>query len=241
MKNGTARDCFATRFLRAPETKSYGQTQTYFALGSLMEAGSDTSRMTISQVMAAAVLDKRWVHTARAALDKVCGGGDSDSGSLRLPNFDDRADLPYITATVKEAFRWRPFAEIGVPHMLVQDDEYEGYRFPAGTLFTWNATAIALDPSEYEQPERFWPERFLNDDLDHVLKGHWSFGPGNVCSCSAVQFSLSDTVQDDVCAPGTTWENRTCGSWWLDCSTASISRASRYATPSFTISLRTTN
>lgn len=173
MKNGTAKDCFATRFLKAPETKNYGQTQTYFALGSLMEAGSDTSRMTISQVMAAAVLDKRWVVTAREALDKVCG-----KNGERLPTFDDRGDLQYITATVKEAFRWRPFAEIGVPHLLIQDDEYEGYKFPAGTLFTWNATAIALDPREYEQPERFWPERFLNDELDHPLKGHWSFGPG---------------------------------------------------------------
>lgn len=173
MKDGTAKDCFATRFLRSPDTKDYGRTQTLFALGSLMEAGSDTSRMTISQVVAAAVLDRRWVETAQQALDKVCG-----SNAERLPTFEDRKDLPYITAAVKEAFRWRPFAEIGVPHVLIQDDEYEGYKFPAGTLFTWNATAIALDPNEYEQPERFWPERFLTDDLDHVLKGHWSFGPG---------------------------------------------------------------
>lgn len=139
----------------------------------MMEAGSDTSRMTISQVIAATVLDRRWVVTAREALDKVCGGN-----AERLPTFDDRIDLPYTTATVKEAFRWRPFAEIGVPHLLIQDDEYEGYKFPAGTLFTWNATAIAMDPREYDEPERFWPERFLNGDLDHVLKGHWSFGPG---------------------------------------------------------------
>lgn len=183
MKDGTAKDCFATRFLRSPDTKDYGRTQTLFALGSLMEAGSDTSRMTISQVVAAAVLDKRWVETAQQALDKVCG-----SNAERLPTFEDRKDLPYITAAVKEAFRWRPFAEIGVPHVLIQDDEYEGYKFPAGTLFTWNATAIALDPNEYEQPERFWPERFLTGDLDHVLKGHWSFGPGK----QAIPYHFND-------------------------------------------------
>jgi cytochrome P450 len=178
MKNGSARDCFATRFLREPETKKYGQTQTYFALGSLMEAGSDTSRMTISQMMAAAILDKRWVITAREELDRICG-----KNAERLPTFDDRPQMRYLSAVTKEAFRWRPFAEIGVPHMLTQDDEYEGYKFPAGTLFTWNSMAIAQDPKEYEEPERFWPERFLNDDLDHVLKGHWSFGPGRrVCS-----------------------------------------------------------
>jgi cytochrome P450 len=178
MAEGNARDCFAVRFLKDPSTKDYGATQTYFALGSLMEAGSDTSRMTISQVMAAAATDKRWVVTAREALDRVCGPAGASAINMRLPNFDDRPELEYITATVKEAFRWRPFAEIGLPTMLIQDDEYEGYKFPKGTLFTWNAMAIALDEREYEQAERFWPERFLNGDLNNVMKGHWSFGPG---------------------------------------------------------------
>lgn len=151
----------------------YGEAQQMFALGSLMEAGSDTSRMTISQILAAAATDNRWVKTAQKQLDAVCG-----ANAVRLPTFQDRPNLPYITATTKEGFRWRPFAEIGVPHVLIKDDEYEGYKFPAGTLFTWNAWNIALSPDEYEEPERFWPERFLNSDLENVLKGHLSFGPG---------------------------------------------------------------
>ena len=177
MAAGTARDCFAVRFRKDPSTRNYGYKQTYLSLDSLMEAGSDTSRMTVSQVMAAACLDKRWVRTAQEVLDKCCANAES------LPGFEDRDQLSYITATVKEAFRWRPFAEIGLPHMLIQDDEYEGYKFPAGTLFTWNATAIAMDPREYDEPERFWPERFMNEDVNNVLKGHWSFGPGRrMCS-----------------------------------------------------------
>lgn len=74
-------------------------------------------------------------------------------------------------------------AQIGFPTMLIQDDEYEGYKFPKGTVFTWNAMAISLDEKEYEEPMRFWPERFLNEDLDNVMKGLWSFGPGRrACS-----------------------------------------------------------
>ena len=178
MEAGTVPPCFATQFLKDPLTKNYGEEQTYFALGSIMEAGSDTSRMTVSQVMAAAASDKRWVITAREALDACCG-----ANAEKLPDFSDRPQLTYITATVKEAFRWRPFAEIGLPTMVIQDDEYEGYKWPKGTVFTWNATAIALDPREYEEPERFWPERFMNNDVNNVLKGHWSFGPGRrMCS-----------------------------------------------------------
>ncbi|TVY82299.1 Cytochrome P450 monooxygenase patI [Lachnellula suecica] len=178
MKAGTARDCYATRFMSSPEASKFGETQLLFSLGSIMEAGSDTSRMAISQIICAAVLDASWVRTARAALDVVCG-----SNAERLPEFSDRPKLRYLTAVVKEGFRWRPIAPIGFPTMLIQDDEYEGYRFPKGTIFTWNATSISLDEKEYEEPFRFWPERFLNENLDNVMQGHWNFGPGRrACS-----------------------------------------------------------
>lgn len=139
-----------------------------------MEAGSDTSRVSIGQMIAGAATYPDWVARARKQLDDVCG-----SNADRLPEFSDRERLPYITAVVKEIFRWRPnLAEIGAPTALTKDDEYEGYHFPAGTVFVWNAWAIALDPKEYPDPERFYPERFLNDDLNNALKGHWAFGPG---------------------------------------------------------------
>ncbi|KAF4620163.1 hypothetical protein G7Y89_g14658 [Cudoniella acicularis] len=170
---GTARDCYALQYMKTPEAHKYGETQFLFSLGSIMEAGSDTSRIAISQVIAAAALDKRWVNTLRSHLDLVCG-----SKAERLPQFSDRPSLPYMSAVAKEAMRWRPMAQIGFPHMLIQDDEYEGYKFPAGTMFTWNALTIALNEEEFEDPMRFWPERFMDEDVGNVLKGHLSFGPG---------------------------------------------------------------
>jgi len=35
-----------------------------------------------------------------------------------------------------------------------------------------------MDDSEYEQPDRFWPERFLDENLDKPIKGHLAFGAG---------------------------------------------------------------
>jgi cytochrome P450 len=81
-------------------------------------------------------------------------------------------------AVVKETLRWRPFLQSGVPHVLTQDDEYEGFKFPAGTEFSWNAYSISLNETEYDDPLKFEPERFMNDDLNKLTKGHWSFGAG---------------------------------------------------------------
>lgn len=71
-------------------------------------------------------------------------------------------------------------AETGIPHATTEDDEFEGYHIPAGTVVTYNHWGIANDPTEYDQPERFWPERFLDEDLDKFLKGHLGFGAGKL-------------------------------------------------------------
>jgi cytochrome P450 len=174
IKAGTQRECFATEFIKQTDKLGFNETQKLFVMGTLIEAGSDTSRVSIGQIIAGAATYPDWVIRARKELDSVCG-----ENAERLPGWEDRDKLPYITAVVKEGFRWRPnLAEIGAPTMLIKDDDYEGYKFPAGTVFVWNAWAIALDPKEYAEPERFYPDRFLNEDLTNPLKGHWGFGPG---------------------------------------------------------------
>ena len=218
MDEGTARDCFAIQFLNDPKTPELGQNQAHFVLGSLLEAGSDTSRMTMSQVIAAAATDPRWVKTAQEQLDSVCGY------ATRLPQFSDRLKLQYITAATKEAFRWKPFLDVcNPPHMVSRDDEYEGYRFPAGTIFVWNTWNMVLDPNNYEDPERFWPERFLNEDLNNPLKGHIAFGPGSItpssgslCRVLIIFFQADGFVLDIMLLTAT------CGSLWRVCFTASI-------------------
>ncbi|KAG7054384.1 cytochrome P450 [Colletotrichum scovillei] len=176
MANGTQRECFGTDFLNTEEVKTMTEVQKLFVFGTLMEAGSDTSRVTLGQIIAGAATYPDWVIRARAQLDEVCG-----SNAERLPVWEDRERLNYISAVVKEGFRWRPnIAEIGAPTMLIKDDKYEDYHFPAGTIFTWNAWAIALSPEEYDRPEEFWPERFLDGNEENALKGHWAFGPGKL-------------------------------------------------------------
>lgn len=162
-----------------------------------MEAGSGTTRMTMNQVIAGAVLFPEWVERARKELDAVCG-----PNAERLPSFADLDSLPLIKAAVKESMRWkyvifnlqfivghtlysnthdRPsIAETVIPHATTEDDEFEGYHIPAGLEVTYNNWGIANNPAEYDQPDRFWPERFSDEDLDKFSRGHLGFGAGEL-------------------------------------------------------------
>ena len=59
-------------------------------------------------------------------------------GSCRLPGVADRPNLPYVDAVVKEALRWHPVAPMGIPHMTTEDDTYQGYYIPKGSVVMAN-------------------------------------------------------------------------------------------------------
>ena len=59
-------------------------------------------------------------------------------GPHRLPEFEDQKKLPYIHAIVKECLRWQNVFTLGLPHRLMEEDEYMGYRIPKGSIVLGN-------------------------------------------------------------------------------------------------------
>lgn len=137
-----------------------------------MEAGSDTTSSTLLSFLLAMIRYPEEFTKARREVDEVCD-------SLRSPTSDDISRLPFIRACMNEVItilnslfksnttfqtlRWRPVAAGGIPHMLTQDDLYQGYFLPKGTIVLANTWAIHHDDGEYDQPEEFIPDRFLNN------------------------------------------------------------------------------
>ena len=89
----------------------------------------------------------------------------------RLPTLADQDDLPYISALLKEIYRWHTPLPISIPKTLTQDDNYKGYHIPKGATVMENVWAIFNDPLVYPEPHRFNPERFLKDGkLDRSVR-----------------------------------------------------------------------
>jgi cytochrome P450 len=68
----------------------------------------------------------------------------------------------YLTATVQETLRLRPVIVV-VIRKLTEPVELGGYELPAGARVVPSIHLIHRDPQIYPEPERFLPERFLDN------------------------------------------------------------------------------
>ncbi|KAI0371752.1 cytochrome P450 [Pilatotrama ljubarskyi] len=126
-------------------------------LGSLYVGGADTTVSALGTFFLAMTLNPEIQEKARRQLDQVVG-------THRLPDFCDQPALPYIDAILKETIRWRPVVPLDVPHRLTEDDIYNGYYLPKGSLIVANHWAILHDEQMYPDAARYNPDRFLNPD-----------------------------------------------------------------------------
>ncbi|KAJ7237762.1 cytochrome P450, partial [Mycena rebaudengoi] len=134
----------------------YGEEDIKASAGTMFSAGADTTVSALSTFFLAMLANPEAQRKAQAEIDAVTGG-------KYLPDFDDEANMPYVSALVKEVLRWKNVTPIAVPHFLATEDEYRGYRLPAGSIVIGNTWAILHDELMYPDPYAFKPERFLLD------------------------------------------------------------------------------
>ncbi|GLB42757.1 putative cytochrome P450 family protein [Lyophyllum shimeji] len=164
--------------------------------GALYQAGADSTVSALSACILGLLSNPEAFRKAQREIDEVVKQG-------HLPNFDDEASLPYITAIVKESLRWRDVAPIAMPHFLHVADEYKGSRIPAGSIVIPNAWAMLHDEIFYPDPFTFNPDRFMKDGkLNPATKDplHAAFGfgrricPGRYMAFSSIWIAVASVV-----------------------------------------------
>jgi len=125
-----------------------------WSAASLYGAAADTTVITLTVFTLAMIKFPDVQRKAQAEIDRVVG-------TDRLPTFEDRENLPYIDALVKEATRWWPLAPMSFPHTTTEAFEYNGYYIPKDAFVLPAVYWFLYDPEVYANPEQFNPDRFL--------------------------------------------------------------------------------
>ena len=159
-------------------------------------AGAETAAATMSWWTLAMLVHPEVQKRAQKELDAVIGHD-------RVPTFADKPRLPYVVAIVKEVLRWRPVTPIGVcvaivmmnpnttaddlpfrPHRTTEDDIYQSYFIPKGTLVIPNVWELNQDSDLFgADAHSFNPARYLDETGQLTTgppgtkdDGHFSYG-----------------------------------------------------------------
>ncbi|XP_071945024.1 cytochrome P450 2U1-like [Antedon mediterranea] len=145
-----------------------------FTVVDLIAGGTDTTTSTLMFLLAYTVAYKDVQRKIQEEIDTAVG-------SQRNVFLDDMDNLPYTCATIYEVMRMASSVALGVPHSTTKAVELNGYHLDEGVQVIGNLYSIMHDPSTWENPEEFKPERFLNEDRSKViLPKQWiPFGIGN--------------------------------------------------------------
>jgi cytochrome P450 len=122
----------------------FSDIEAAYTVGALYIAAAGTTSATMMSFCLAMCYFPQWQERLQEEVDRVVGAD-------RLPDFEDSPNLPLTRAIIKEVMRVWPVTAggnsklpsfhlrsiwltvcIGFPHLLTQDDSFEGYFIPRG-------------------------------------------------------------------------------------------------------------
>ncbi|CAN1135269.1 Cytochrome P450 76A2 [Linum perenne] len=132
-------------------------------------AGSETTSSTTEWALTELLRHPESMTKVQTELKTVIGPN-------RKMEETDIENLPFLQAVVKETFRLHPPIPLLVPRRAMRDTTFMGYHVPKDTQVLVNAWSIGRDPSQWEDPWSFKPDRFLGSKVDYRGQ-HYQFLP----------------------------------------------------------------
>ena len=127
------------------------------AVNNVFGAGVETTSTTLRWAFLYMIAHPDLQRRVQDELDAVIGRD-------RLPRLSDRLNLPFTMATILEIQRHASILFLGFPHLAECDTTLCGYDIQEGAMIISNLWAVHHDPRFWSEPERFIPERFLDDN-----------------------------------------------------------------------------
>ncbi|XP_010554157.1 PREDICTED: cytochrome P450 71B23-like [Tarenaya hassleriana] len=126
----------------------------------IVVGGIDTSAITMTWAMTELARNPRAMRKAQEEIRNCIGKKETITE-------DDLDRIHYLKLVIKETLRLHPAAPLLLPRLTTGPVQIQGYDIPPRTWLQVNAYAIARDPENWENPDEFIPERFIDRPADY--------------------------------------------------------------------------
>ncbi|XP_025033240.1 cytochrome P450 2K6-like, partial [Python bivittatus] len=140
---------------RNDPNSTYNEDNLAQCVFDLFTAGTDTTFATLIWALLLLANHPQIQEKVQKEIEDVFGF----SGSI---SYQDRKKLPYTNAVIHEMQRIKYFLLYGAPRQSTKDVKMRGYHIPKGTIIFPDLCSVLLDPGQWETPEEFNPNHFLD-------------------------------------------------------------------------------
>ncbi|XP_038131802.1 cytochrome P450 2J6-like [Cyprinodon tularosa] len=143
--------------MKNQKESNLGFTECNLALCSLdlFIAGTETTATTLQWALIFLIKYPHVQEKVHAEIDKVIGRS-------RQPSMADRPNMPYTDAVIHEIQRMGNIVPLNGLRVAAKDTTLGGYFIPKGTSVLPMLTSVLFDKNEWETPDTFNPEHFLD-------------------------------------------------------------------------------
>uniref|UniRef100_A0A8C3C825 Cytochrome P450 n=1 Tax=Cairina moschata TaxID=8855 RepID=A0A8C3C825_CAIMO len=128
----------------------------------LFAAGTDTTSTTLRWGLLLMMKYPEIQKKVQDEIEQVLGSNP--------PRTEHRTQMPYTDAVIHEIQRFANILPLSLPHETTEDVTLKGYFIPKGTYIIPLLISVLQDKSQWEKPEMFYPEHFLDSKGKFVKK-----------------------------------------------------------------------
>ncbi|ETE56961.1 Cytochrome protein, partial [Ophiophagus hannah] len=136
---------------------TYNEENLASCLLDLLIAGTNTTISSLNWALLTLVNHPEIQEKVHKEIEDVFGS----SGSI---SYQDRKALPYTNAVIHEIMRAKYSILIALPRQSTTNVKIGNFHIPKGTIILPDLRSVLLDPEEWETPEEFNPNHFLDKD-----------------------------------------------------------------------------